>query len=190
MSALKPWQAGASTSALPPRGMRDAVEVASKPLAAGVMSALRFCAMESSMEAREVRRKSAAARQLCVFIAAEKAQNRDGSVSRIPRRVPVEKQSWGVSTGCEEGALILCGSGPGGGAGVVPVPDQRRLATAIDGAASERLRIVYMQCGVCRWECGVHKNNFWGSAMTARPRARKFVSKRRLADKDGHDDGS
>lgn len=40
--------------------MRTDVEEGSKPAAAGVCSALRFCVMESSIDALDMRRKSAA----------------------------------------------------------------------------------------------------------------------------------
>lgn len=46
------------------RGLRVEVEVGSKPAVEGVKRALRFCVMLSSIEAREMRRKSFRARVL------------------------------------------------------------------------------------------------------------------------------
>ena len=43
------------------RGARIDVDEGSKPVAAGVNRALRFCVIESSIEALDMRRKSAAA---------------------------------------------------------------------------------------------------------------------------------
>lgn len=132
--SLKSWQeAGSICCRDRERGVRWEVELGSKPLVAGVMRALRFCVMESSMALRDVRRKS--------------------------RSITVEKQNWGVSFGCTgtEGSLIISGRRRGGGGGGgFPTASESELwrlvhrifATLSSGGYWKSLCILRLWCSV------------------------------------------
>jgi hypothetical protein len=70
----------------------------SKPSVDGVSKALRFCVMLSSIEARDIRRKSNYYIELRIYRA---------SGDSLPLRATVEKQNCGVSDGGGEGWAIM-----------------------------------------------------------------------------------
>ena len=101
------------------RGDRVEVDEGSKPAAAGVIRALRFGVMLSSILARDMRRKSKAKR--LVFLVAAQGLERGQPLSAT-----VEKQNCGVSLGGGAGWAMMSG---GLGASGVEDFDQRNLAT-------------------------------------------------------------
>ena len=98
------------------RSWREAVEEASQGMREGVMRALRFCTMESSIMPRETRRKSGGGGWLSV----SELELGGGGGGDRPRSAVVLKQNWGVSLGWVGGCDILfflSGVGGPGGAG-------------------------------------------------------------------------
>jgi len=76
-------------------GLRVLVEEGSKPAVEGVRRALRFCVMLSSMEAREIRRKSAQG----ISFNGTNGEKRAEWGFDVPFKTVVLKQNWGVSSG-------------------------------------------------------------------------------------------
>jgi len=80
------------------RGLRVDVDEGSKPSVDGVRRALRFCVMLSSIEARDIRRKSNYYTKVSIYGA---------SGDSLPLKATVEKQNCGVSDGGGEGWAIM-----------------------------------------------------------------------------------
>lgn len=121
-----------------PERERCEVDAALKPREAGVARALRFCAMESSIEERETRRKSAG----LLGWAREEAWN------EVPLRAAVEKQNCGVRGGWGNWVTISSFALGAGGGGSF---DQMRFATVKD------VRRILRLCG-CKGRCEVWRS--------------------------------
>lgn len=89
----------------------------SKPRAAGVTRALRFCVMESSRVLRDSRRNSASE---STYQQLDGAGGTGQSCKCAPRNVVVERQNWGVSLGFAGGCSPIVTSRGGGREGKGP----------------------------------------------------------------------
>lgn len=117
--SLKVWQASGSICRDSGWGARWDVDEGSKPCLAGVARALRFWVIESSIELRDMRRKSGFA---------NRDQQQEGSwlafpVEYLPLSCVVEKQNCGVRLGGTDGSVMtgvcLARAGAGARGGVV-----------------------------------------------------------------------